>query len=84
MVESGRSRVKRLLIGGAFAVGLACGAAGCAVDAAATCKASGGTYTGGTCTQMGPSQWAAKERCNASGGVYFVGSNACHLGSGGP
>ena len=60
-------------------------AAGCAVDVAATCKASGGTYTvEGTCTQYGPSQQAARDRCSASGGVYFVDSNACILGSGGP
>jgi hypothetical protein len=59
-------------------------AAGCTFDAAATCKASGGTYTGGTCSLMGPRQQAAKEQCAASGGVYFVGSNACLLGSGGP
>ena len=34
-------------------------AAGCAGDFAATCKASGGTYAGGTCTQSGPRQQAA-------------------------
>jgi hypothetical protein len=59
-------------------------AAGCAVDVAATCKAAGGTYAGGTCTQWGPSQQAAREGCSASGGVYLGGSNTCVLGSGGP
>ena len=59
-------------------------AAGCAVDVAAICKAAGGTYAGGTCTQWGPSQQAARDRCSASGGVYLVGSNTCVLGSGGP
>ena len=59
-------------------------AAGCAVDVAAICKAAGSTYAGGTCTQWGPSQQAARDRCSASGGVYFVDSNACILGSGGP
>ena len=59
-------------------------AAGCAVDVAAICKAAGGTYARGTCTQWGPSQQAARDRCSASGGVYLVGSNTCVLGSGGP
>jgi hypothetical protein len=59
-------------------------ATGCAVDFAATCRAAGGTDAGGTCTQWGPSQQAARDRCSASGGVYLVGSNACVLGSGGP
>lgn len=59
-------------------------AAGCAFDVAATCKASGGTYAGGTCTQWGPSQQAARDSCKASGGVYLVGSDTCVLGSGGP
>jgi len=60
------------------------GAAGCAVDVTATCKASGGTYAGGTCTQWGPSQQAARDSCKARGGVYLVGSDTCVLGSGGP
>jgi len=34
--------------------------------------------------QLLPSQQAARDRCRASGGVYFVGSDACMLGSGGP
>ena len=59
-------------------------AAGWAGDVAATCRAAGGTYVGGTCTQYGPSQQAARDRCSASGGVYLVGSDACVLGSGGP
>jgi hypothetical protein len=59
-------------------------AAGCAVDFAATCKASGGTYAGGTCTQWGPRQQAARDSCKASGGVYLLGSDTCVLGSGGP
>jgi hypothetical protein len=63
---------------------IASSAAGCAVDVAATCRAAGGTYAGGTCTQYGPSQHAARDRCSASGGVYLVGSDACVLGSGGP
>lgn len=66
------------------ALGLSSGAAGCAADTAAICKASGGTQVGGTCSQFGPRQQAAKEYCNANGGVYFVGSDACILGSGGP
>jgi hypothetical protein len=69
---------------GALALGLSIGAAGCAVDTAAICKSSGGTQVGGTCTQMGPRQQAAKNYCNANGGVYFVGSDTCMLGSGGP
>jgi hypothetical protein len=69
---------------GALAVGLSSGAAGCAVDTASICKASGGTPSGGTCSQYGPSQQAARDRCRASGGVYFVGSDTCMLGSGGP
>ncbi|HKZ06924.1 MAG TPA: hypothetical protein VJU81_15785 [Methylomirabilota bacterium] len=70
---------------GTLALGLSIGAAGCALDAAAICKTSGGTYTGGTCTtQWGPSQQAAWERCKASGGVYLGGSDTCVLGSGGP
>ena len=59
-------------------------AAGCAVDFAATCNASGGTYAGGTCTQWGPSQQAARDSCKATGAVYLVGSDTCVLGSGGP
>ena len=59
-------------------------AAGCAVDVAATCKASGGTYEGGTCTQWGPRQQAARDSCKASSGVYLGGSDTCVLGSGGP
>lgn len=58
-------------------------AAGCA-DVAATCRAAGGTYAVGTCTQYGPSQLAARDSCSASGGVYLVDSNTCVLGSGGP
>ena len=59
-------------------------AAGCAVDIAATCGASGGTYAGGTCTQWGPRQQAARDSCKATGGVYLLGSDTCVLGSGGP
>ena len=45
------------------------GATGCAVDVAEICKVSAGTYAGGTCTQWGPSQQAARDSCKASGGV---------------
>ena len=76
--------VKRVLMVGALAVGLWSGVGGCALDAAAICKASGGTQAGGTCTQFGPRQQAARESCKASGGVYLVGSDTCVLGSGGP
>lgn len=68
----------------ALAVGLSSGAAGCAADTAAICRASGGTPSGGTCSQYGPREQAARDRCRAAGGVYFVGSDACILGSGGP
>ena len=76
--------VKRVLMVATLAVGLASSAAGCAGDVASICKGSGGTYVGGTCTQWGPSQQAARDGCAASGGVYLVGSNTCVLGSGGP
>jgi hypothetical protein len=56
------------------------GAAGCAVDVAAICKVSGGTYAGGTCTQWGPREQAARDSCKASGGVYLVGRDTCVLG----
>jgi hypothetical protein len=68
----------------ALTVGLSIGAAGCAVDTAAICKSSGGTQIGGTCSQYGPRQQAARDDCRASGGVYMVGSDTCVLGSGGP
>ena len=77
-------RISRMLMVGALAVGLSAGTAGCAFDAAATCRASGGTPAGGTCTQYGPSQQAAREACKANSGVYLVGSGTCVLGSGGP
>jgi hypothetical protein len=76
--------VKRVLMVGTFAVALMSSVAGCAGDVAAICKAAGGTYAGGTCTQWGPSQQAARDGCAASGGVYWVGNNICVLGSGGP
>ena len=57
-------------------------AAGCAVDVAATCKASGGTYAGGMCTQWGPSQQAARDGCSASGGVYLGGSKLAYSAAG--
>lgn len=77
--------VKRVvLMAGALAVGLSIGAAGCALDATGICRASGGTEAGGTCTQWGPSQQAAREGCRASGGIYLVGSDTCVLGGGGP
>jgi len=69
---------------GALAVGLFSLAAGCTLDTAAICKSSGGTQTGGTCTQYGPGQQAARDQCRASGGIYLVGSETCVLGSGGP
>lgn len=78
------SAVKRVLMVGMFAVGLASSAAGCALDVTAICKAAGGTYAGGTCTQWGPDQQAAREGCEASGGVYLGGHDSCVLGSGGP
>jgi hypothetical protein len=76
--------IPRVLFVGALTLGLSLRAAGCGRDAAAICQASGGTHTGGTCTQMGPSQQAARERCKANSGVYLVGSDTCVLGSGGP
>lgn len=77
-------RISRMLTVGALAVGLSTGPAGCAFDAAATCRALGGTAVGGSCTQYGPSQQAAREACKANSGVYLVGSDTCVLGSGGP
>src|SRR5262245_6577565 len=72
------------LMVGILAVGLAGSAAGCGGDAARICMATGGSYTGGTCSRSGPDQQAAEKACDARGGVYQGGSGTCELGMGGP
>jgi hypothetical protein len=69
-------------IGAALGVTILCVAA-CA-DSAATCSRAGGEYANGACTLSGPSQQAARQWCEANGGVYLAGPNLCGYGSGGP
>jgi hypothetical protein len=69
---------------GMLAVGLAGGAAGCALDVTTLCEAAGGTYTGGTCVRWSARQQAAQDGCEASGGVYQGGLDTCEFGMGGP
>src|SRR5262249_25877170 len=83
-VSTLRSRVP-----GAWSVALAIVAvslslAGCSLDAAATCKAAGGTYVGSTCTRSGPREDALRQQCELGGGVYLRGQELCAYGSGGP
>jgi hypothetical protein len=68
----------------AVLAGIVLSLAGCAGGGTALCEASGGTYTGGTCTRWGPGQQAAQEMCEASGGVYLAGQERCEFGMGGP
>jgi hypothetical protein len=75
---------KTLLMAGLFAVALAGGAAGCALDVTAMCERAGGTYAGGTCTRWSPGQQAAQDACEGNGGVYLRGQDSCELGAGGP
>jgi hypothetical protein len=72
------------LIVSIFAVGLAGGAAGCALDGIAMCEGAGGTYAGGTCSRWSPGQQAAQDACEGNGGVYLRGGDTCEFGMGGP
>jgi hypothetical protein len=69
----------------AVLAGVVLSLAGCAGSGwgTALCEAAGGTYTGGTCSRWGPSQQAAQETCDASGGVYLAGQEECAFGMGG-
>ena len=69
-------------VGAALVVIHLCVAA-CA-DSAAICSRAGGEYANGACTLSGPSQLAARQWCEAHGGVHLAGPNICGYGSGGP
>jgi hypothetical protein len=78
-----------LLVSGAGTSTLAIAAvllslAGCSFDAAAVCKAAGGTYVGSTCSRWGPRQEALREMCESNGGVFLSGQDLCAYGEGGP
>jgi hypothetical protein len=45
------------------------------------CKASGGTYSNGTCLPASNSQTAA-QLCAAHGGQYFTGGDYCEVDNG--
>jgi hypothetical protein len=74
----------RTLMVGILAIGLAGSAAGCGLDVTTICKAAGGAYAGGACIRWSPSQQAAQEACETSGGVYQGGLDTCEFGMGGP
>ena len=55
----------------------ACSSAGTTrVSMSSMCKASGGTYSGGTCLPASNAQTAA-QLCVAHGGVYMAGGDYC-------
>ena len=81
-MESRMAFWKITLLGLLAVFAAACSTAGTTrVSMTSMCKASGGTYSGGTCLPASNPQTAA-QLCVAHGGVYMAGGDYCEVDNG--
>ena len=81
-MESRKAFWRITLVGLLAVFAAACSSAGTTqVSMSSMCKASGGTYSGGTCQPASNPQTAA-QLCASHGGQYMAGGDYCEVDNG--